>query len=1084
MHMNETKIEDSYVLTPMQEAMLFQSLFAPHAGMYVRQMIFSMRESINLLALKRAWQAVIQRHGSLRTKLRWENLEVPVQEVLREVEVPFDSQDWRGASPAEQQRRLEQFLALDRRRGFSLTEAPLIRLALIRFGNEDYRLIWTFHHVISDGRSDVLVSKEVFAHYEAFCEGKELQLPDAPSYRNYGAGLRQQDTSLQESFWRRRLSGFTTPTYIAPRTTSEDAGNRDNGRAEKSLRLSQSDTTALEVLAQEHGLTLNTLLQGVWALLLSRYTEEDEVVFGVIKSCRRSALAVQDSDFVVGPFINTLPMRVRVAPQMSVLEWLKELRTQWTSLRDYDQTPLQNVQDWSELSHDVPLFDSIITFERRLMNSTLKAQVNGWDNRELRTIQARTNFPLTIAAYGEEELLVVFNYDPLELQDARVERMIGHMRQALESVLSDPRQRLSDVSILTAAEQHRLVVEWNQTKSNYLENASIHELFEQQAEATPNAIAVVFEKQRLTYAELNARANQLSHYLRDLGIRPGMLVGLMLNRSVELVAAILGVLKSGAAYLPLDRNYPPERLSFMLEDADVELLLTDQHLDERQLTPGLRTVQLDEAFKECESRSTSNLCLPFLKQVCYVLYTSGSTGRPKAVLCHHAGVVNLLTWAQRSHSVSPGDKCSFWTSASFDVSLYEQFSALLFGGELHIVPDQVRIDAAKFIEWLHDQKIQCAYVPPFMGQELAGWLAQDAHTLCLKTLQTGVEPINEQILAAIKLSNPQVAILNGYGPTETAIFSTFLRFDPQSASNQNASIGGPVDNTQIYLLDQSLRLVPEGTPGEIYIGGDGLAYGYFRRPDLTAERFIPDPYGPEPGRCLYKTGDIARYLPDGNIEFIGRIDHQVKLRGHRIELGEIEAILKQFEEVSEAAVVIREKGNEGKHLVAYLALRHRDKLDLDSLRSYLREHLPEYMVPHIFVVLDNLPLTPNSKVDRKALPAPDFERTSRSETLDEPRTEVEVALCGIWCHVLGLAAVGVQDRFFDLGGHSLQLAQVVSKVRDVFQVELDIRKVFKMPTVADLAAMIEDELVKEVEDLSDEEVEFLLKDQNEIFVNK
>jgi acyl-coenzyme A synthetase/AMP-(fatty) acid ligase len=433
--------------------------------------------------------------------------------------------------------------------------------------------------------------------------------------------------------------------------------------------------------------------------------------------------------------------------------------------------------------------------------------------------------------------------------------------------------------------------------------------------------------------------------------------------------------------------------------------------------------------------------------------------------------------------VLPGDKCSFWTSASFDVSLYEQFSALLFGGELHIVPDQVRIDAAKFIKWLHDEKIQCAYVPPFMGQELADWLAQDGHTLSLKTLQTGVEPINEQILAAINLSLPQVTILNGYGPTETAIFSTFLRFDPQNASNQNASIGGPVDNTQIYLLDQSLRLVPEGTPGEVYIGGDGLAYGYFRRPDLTAERFIPDPYGSEPGRRLYKTGDIARHLPDGNIEFIGRIDHQVKLRGHRIELGEVEAILKQFEEVSEAAVVIREKGNEGKHLVAYLALRHRDKLDLDNLRNYLREHLPEYMVPYIFVVLDKLPLTPNSKVDRKALPAPDFERTSRSETLDEPRTDVEVALCGIWCHVLGLAAVGVQDKFFDLGGHSLQLAQVVSKVRDVFQVELDIRKVFKMPTIADLAAMIEDELVREVEELSDEEVEFLLKDQNAIFVN-
>jgi len=1084
MDMNETKIEDSYVLTPMQEGMLFQSLFAPAAGMYIRQMVYSLRESINPVALKRAWQTVIQRHGILRTRLRWENLEIPVQEVLREVEVPFDSQDWRGASPAEQQRRLEEYLALDRRKGFSLTEAPLMRLALLRFGDEDYRLIWTFHHVISDGRSDVLVSKEVFAHYEALCEGRDLQLPDAPSYRNYGAWLREQDTDLQESFWHRRLSGFNTPTYIAPRTTSDDASSRDNGRAEKSLRLSLSLTAALQTLAQEHTLTLNILLQGVWALLLSRYTGENEVAFGVVKSCRRSALGVSDSDFVVGPFINTLPMRVRVSPAMTVVEWLKELRTQWLSLRDYEQTPLQDIQNWSELSHDVPLFDSVITFERRLMNSTLKAQVNGWENRELRTIQARTNFPLTIAAYGEEELLVVFNYDPVELQDTRIERMIGHMRQVLESIVSDPHQHLSLVSMLTASEQQRLVVEWNQTKTKYRDEASMQELFEQQAETAPDAVAVVFEKQRVTYAQLNARANQLSHYLRDLGIRPGMLVGLMLNRSVEMLVAVFAVLKSGAAYLPLDPDYPSERLAFMLKDADVELLLTEQHLDKSHITFGVRTVHIDEALKESESRSRNNLCLPYVKhQAAYVLYTSGSTGRPKGVLCHHAGVINLLTNIERRHRLSVGDKCSLWGSSSFDVSVYEQFSALLFGGALHIVPERVRVDTAKLIDWLHVEKIKSAFIQPFMLPEVAEWLAHDGHTLALRRILTGIEPVNEQVLAAINLRLPGLTILNAYGPTETTVCSTVLRFESQNAGDQNASIGRPVDNTQIYLLDHESRLVPEGTAGEIYIGGDGLAHGYLRRPALTAEKFIPDPFGDEPGRRLYKTGDIARYLLDGNIEFIGRIDHQVKLRGYRIELGEIESMLKHFDEVNDAVVVVNEKSGEGKHLVAYVTVRHRARFDLDSLRTHLREHLPEYMVPSIFVVLDELPLTPNHKVDRKALPAPDLDRIQRNESHEEPRTDIEVALCGIWRHVLGLEAVSVQDRFFELGGHSLQLAQVVSKVRDVFQVELDIRKVFKLPTVAGLAVMIEEELVKEVEELSDEEIEFLLKDQNAIFVN-
>lgn len=1074
------EIEDSYVVTPMQEAMLFQSLFAPEAGMYIRQMVYSLRESVNLSALKRAWQTVVQRHGIVRTRLRWENLEIPIQEVLREVEVPFDSQDWRGASHAEQERRLEEYLALDRRQGFSLTEAPLMRLSLLRFGTADYRLIWTFHHVISDGRSDVLVSKEVFAHYEAFCEGRDLQLPEAPSYRNYGAWLRQQDTDRQESFWRRTLSGFNTPTHIAARTTSEDENNRDNGRAEKSLRLSLSLTAALQSLAQEHALTLNTLLQGVWALLLSRYTGEDEVVFGVVKAGRRSALAVRDAESVVGPFMNTLPMRVRVAPEMSVLEWLKELRAHWLSLRDCEQTPLQKIQAWSDLSHEVPLFDSVLMFERRLMNSALKAQINGWENRELRTIHARTNFPLTIAAYGEEELLVVFNYDPLEVQDTRVERMTGHMRQVLESIVNDPQQRLCDVSMLTRSEQHRLVVEWNQTKSDYPEDASIQELFERQAETTPDAIAVVFDKQRLTYGELNARANQLSHYLRDLGIRPGMLVGLMLNRSVEMFIALLAVLKSGAAYLPLDPDYPSERLSFMLSDADVQLLLTEQHLVETDLTFDVRKVHLAEALRECELRSTDDPGLSCSKQIAYALYTSGSTGRPKAVLCQHSGVINLMTSIQRSHPISVGDKCSLWASSSFDASVYEEFSALLFGGALHIVPDRCRVETAKFIEWLRVEQIQSAYIPPFMLSELAEWLAQDGNILSLLRLLTGVEPINEQILAAINLRLPSLTIINAYGPTEITVVATFLSFEPQNAGRQNASIGKPVANTQIYLLDKALRIVPEGTAGEIYVGGDGLAQGYLRRPALTAERFIPDPFADEPGRRLYKTGDIARYLPDGNLEFIGRIDHQVKLRGYRIELGEIEAMLKQFDEVNNAVVVVREKSGTGKHLVAYLAMPRREDLNLDSLRSYLRKHLPEYMVPSIFVVLDRLPLTPNDKVDRKALPAPDWERIQRDESHQGPRTDVEVALCGIWSNVLGLEAVGVHDTFFELGGHSLQLAQVVSKVRDAFQVELDIRKVFKLPTVAGLAVMIEEELVKEVEELSDEEVEFLLKDQNAI----
>lgn len=1070
------EVEDSYVLTPMQEGMLFHSVYEPQAGMYIRQMVYSLREGVNAGALRRAWQAVMRRHQILRTSLRWENLETPVQEVWREVMVPFESQDWQALSPTEQRRRLEEHLACDRRRGFDLTAAPLMRLLLLRFGTEDYRLIWTFHHILSDGRSDVLVSKEVFEHYEAFCEGRELQLPEAPSYRNHGAWLRQQDTAAFESFWRRTLSGFTTPTYVGTRPAAEDLCDRDEGRAEKTLRLPSPLTAALHLLAHERGLTLNAILQGAWALLLSRYTGEADVVFGVVRACRRSALGVPDSENVVGPFVNSLPMRVRVSPEMPVSEWLGQLRGQWLVLRDYEQTPLQKVQEWSDLPHGAQLFDSVIGYERRSMNSTLGAQVKGWETRELRTIQARTNFPLTIAVYGEAELLVVFNYDPLHLTGDAVERMIGHMRRVLESILSAPEQPLRRMEMLTASERRRLLIEWNQTQNSYPREAALQQLFERQVERTPDAIALVCGGERLTYAELNARANRLAHHLRDLGVRPGALVGLMLSRSTDMVVAFLGALKSGAAYLPLDPDYPSERLSFMLRDARAELLLTEEQFAEGRARDGVRTIYLDTQRAQWESSSAENLRLPFVNETAYVLYTSGSTGSPKAVVCRHAGVINILTSLERADPLSPGERCSLWTGQSFDVSVYEEFTSLLFGGELHIVPDTVRVETAKFIEWLRAEQIQCAYVPPFMLGELAEWLGCDDHTLSLCRLLTGVELINELTLASIRQSLPNVTILNCYGPTETTICSTFIRFEPQQAQNKNASIGRPADNTQVYLLDGGLTLVPEGAAGEVYIGGDGLAQGYLRRPALTAGKFIPDPFGGEPGRRLYKTGDLARYLPDGNIEFVGRIDKQVKLRGFRIELGEIESALKQLEEVSDVAVLLWEDGSGGKYLVAYVVARQPQGLTTESLRNHLREHLPEYMVPSVFVVLERLPLTPNHKVDRKALPPPDLEAAREGESYQAPRTEIEEVLCAIWCGVLGRQAVSVHDKFFELGGHSLQVAQVASKAREAFQLELDIRKFFNLPTVADQAVMVEEEMLKEVEGLSDEEVECLVRD--------
>lgn len=1042
-------IEDSYPLSPMQQGMLFHSLYAPGSGVDIEQIVCTLNENLNVSAFEQAWQRVIERYPALRTSFRWEGLDQPIQEVHQHIRCPLEQQDWHNLSKRGQEAQLDAYLRTDRRRGFDLSKAPLMRLTLFQVGEADCQFIWTFHHALLDGRSFPLVLKEVFAFYEACCQGQDLQLGQSRPYRDYIEWLQQQDVSKAEAFWRQALKDFTTPTPLVIGKTVARSPDDEGDYSVQQIQLPKSLTSDLKSLTQRHQLTLNTLVQGAWALLLGRYSGEEDVAFGATRACRWSALEGVGTESMVGLFINTLPVRVHMPPEMPALTCLKELRMQSLAVREYEHTPLVKIQEWSDIPRGVPLFESILVFENYPLNSALQAQGGNWVNREFRLIE-QTNYPLTLLGYGGTSLLLRLRYDRRRLADATISRMLGHLQTLLQGFVVNPGQRLSDVPLLTEAERHQLLVEWNNLKAagnartDYPRDRCIHQLFEVQVARTPEAVAVVFEDQQLTYQELNRRANQLAHHLRALGVGPEMLVGICVERSLEMVIGLLGILKAGGAYVPLDPTYPRERLTFMMEDAQVSVLLTQRQLVESLPTLGPQIVCLDSDWETIAQQTAENLAnVVRADNLAYVLFTSGSTGLPKGVAVEHHSSVAMLAWARQIFMPDDLTGVLASTSICFDLSVFELFVPLSWGGKVILAENALHLPvlpAARQVTLINT-------VPSAMAELLrVGDIPPS-----VRVVNLAGEPLRTELVQQVYQRSRAQRVFDLYGPSEDTTYSTFaLR-----SSDGPATIGRPIANTQIYLLNTHLDPVPIDVPGELYIGGAGLARGYLNRPELTAERFVPNPFSNKPGARLYKTGDLARYLTDGNIEFLRRIDHQVKIRGFRIELGEIEAVLGQHPTVQETVVVAREDTPGDKRIVAYVVTDQEPSPSVSELRRFLQEKLPDYMLPSAFVMLEALPLTPNGKIDRRALPAPDTSRRELEEGFVPPRTPTEKTLADIWAEILGLEKVGVYDDFFKLGGHSLLATRVISRLREAFRVDLPLRSLFEAPTLTSLAERIE-----------------------------
>ena len=1055
--MKMDNIEDIYPLSPMQQGMLFHTLYAPRSGLYIEQLSCALQGDLDVLALQQAWQRVLDRHPVLRTLFVWQDLDEPLQVVRQQVELPWEQRDWRKLSSVEQQEQLESFLRADREQGFELSRAPLVRLTLIQTAESTYQFIWTYHHLLLDGWSQALVLDQVFALYEAFhlkqepASGlsKDLLLEPPRPYRDYIAWLQRQSLPRSKAFWQQVLQGFTTPTPVFTHQASGRLVRQGKHYDGQSLQISTATTCALRALAQQHGLTLNTLIQGAWALLLSRYSGETDLVFGVAVSGRPSALVGVES--MVGLFINTLPARVQAPPEAWLLPWLKALQAQQNEARQYDYSPLVQIQEWSGMPRGIPLFESIVVFQNQPGGAFLQGQGSSLGIHDIR-FTGKTNYPLALVAEPELQLWLQIIYDSSRFDSATINRLMGHFQMLLEGLVANPNRRLAELPLLTAAEQRRLLIEWNSTRTDYPREGCIHALFEEQVERTPDAIAIVFEDQQLTFATLNARANQLAHHLQRLGVGPEVLVGICMERCVEMIVGVLGTLKAGGAYAPLDPTYPQTRLAFMLEDTQLSILLTQGQLLTSFPEHRARIVHLDADWGAIVQESKANPGhIAVADNLAYVMYTSGSTGRPKGACIVHRSVVRLVKNTNYA-SLTAEEILLQFAPISFDASTFEIWGSLLTGARLVIFPPHTP-SLEELGQALLQHHVTTLWLTAGLFHLMVGERLPDLKQV--RQLLAGGDVLSVPHVQKVLRELGECQVINGYGPTENTTFTTCHPMTSDSPLGASVPIGRPIANTQVYVLDSHLRLLPIGVPGELYIGGDGLARGYLNRPDLTAERFIPHPVSNEIGSRLYRTGDLVRYRLDGSLEFLGRRDSQVKLRGFRIELKEIETVLRQHPAVWETVVLAREDGPGEKRLVAYVVGDSERTPTISELYRFLRDKLPEYMVPSSFVMLKALPLMPNGKVDRRVLPAPDQARPELGGAFVAPSTPVEAKLASIWAQVLGIEKVGVTDNFFELGGHSLLATRLFSRLRQVFQIELPLHLLFEAPTVAGLAKSIE-----------------------------
>nr|MDZ8004741.1 amino acid adenylation domain-containing protein [Nostoc sp. DedSLP05]MDZ8101218.1 amino acid adenylation domain-containing protein [Nostoc sp. DedSLP01] len=1054
-------IEDAYPLAMLQMGMIYHSEYSKDSAVYHDLFSLHLKTPLDVELLQIAVQDLVNHHPVLRASFHLSNFSIPLQLIHQQVEIPFQVEDWCHLNDAEQEVALAAWFEAEKKQHFDWTRPPLVRFCVHRRTHETFNLTVSFHHAILDGWSFASMMSELLKRYSSLL-GEGVNYVDPPlsvTFRDFVA-LEQQALASTETqrYWSEKLNNSTFTKL--PRWSSIPTNTAIQEIGEQEVTLSPEIFTGLKRLAQSAEVPLKNVLLAAHLRVLNFLNGEEDLVTGVVANGRPEQ---NDGERVLGLFLNTLPFRLQLTggTWIDLVKQVFAAEQEMLPHRRYPLAEIQRILGGESLLETAFNFTHFHVYEQVMELDNLQAL--GGKVFDQTNFTFLTQFNLGISS---DELALVLKYDPCELCSEQINKIGDYFHSVLAAMANEPQGRYELHSLVSLEERHQLLAEWNHTKVDYPLNKCIHQWFEEQVERSPNAVAVVFENEQLTYYQLNSRANQLAHYLKSLGVKVDVLVGICVERSIEMVVGVLGILKAGGAYVPLDPEYPTQRLSFMLEDAAVGVLLTQQSLIEKLPPLQTKLVFLDTDAPEISQLCEDNLiCEVQANNLAYVIYTSGSTGQPKGVALNQQAVCNLMLWQLENQTISGGAKTLQFAPLSFDVSFQEMFSTWFGGGTLFLISEELRRNPVALLGFVEQKAIERLFVPFVALQQLAE-VAVDSQLVNnhLREIITAGEQL--QMTRAIcqwlsKLTN-NCTLHNHYGPTETHVVITFTLNSSVDTWPLLPPIGRPIANTQAYILDRYLQPVPVGVPGELYIGGVCLARGYLNRPELTQQRFIPHPFSADPDSRLYKTGDKARYLEDGNIEYLGRIDNQVKIRGFRIELGEIEAVLSQHEDVHACAIAVREDTPGDKRLVAYIVADHDCTPTTQQLRQFVKAKLPEYMVPNAFMMLEAMPLTPSGKVDRRALPAPDL-YGDRIEKYVAPRTPVEELLAQIWAQVLKIELVGVYDNFFELGGHSLLATQVVSRIRTLFRVEVPLRELFATATLAELARSIEQLQQQELE---------------------
>jgi len=1031
-------IEAIYELSPMQQGMLFHTIYNNESDNYFEQLNVTLVADLNIDAFKQSWEQVINRYSVLRTSFVYKKLDKMLQVVHKELELPFKFEDWSDKDEEIQLQEIENYLIQDKKKGFNLSKAPLQRIKLIKLNDKTYKLIWSHHHILLDGWSLPLILRDLFIVYEGQINGNQVNLPNIRPYQDYIKYLKNNDVEKSNKFWETYLEGFTEKTQLSISNIPFEKEKR--GYSKKTISLNKKTSSDLNDFARNNKLTLNTVLQAGWAILLHKYGNSNDVVFGATFSGRPATL--DGAENMVGLFINSLPIRAKINSQSNILDWILEFNSSLTDLKEYESSALVDIQKASELSPKENLFDSLFVFENYPVDSSVKNSKASIKIEDVNSFE-QTNFPLTIVSAPGENINIDAAYSNELIPEFAIDLLLKHYKNILQEFVLKPNSKICEIEYLTNEEQEYLIpIKFEEPE--LIKPWIVIKQFEEVVKKFPNNIAVSFNNENISYNELNKKTNKLAHLLVDQGVLTEDLVGFYLDRKIEMIISILAILKTGAGYVPIDFSYPKERVEHILSDSKTKILLTESTVIEKYDYPDEQIILIDTLEEKLKEKSDENLDVKiYPENIAYVIYTSGSTGKPKGTVLQNKSVYNFIRDFSDSVKINEKSKVLQFASIGFDASVPEIFTPLLNGGCVQLIAKELIKDLSKFNDFVINSKLTNLLLPPSVLATINYFKSP-----YLKTILSAGEACPWNI---VEKWSKGYRFINGYGPTEATVGCTWGSYSA-NLKTDTAPIGIPIYNVKVYVLDSNLMPVPIGVPGELYVGENALARGYLNKPALSANKFIPNPFSKLEGERIYQTRDLVKILPDGQLEFLGRIDNQVKLRGFRIELGEIESVLNNLEQIEQAIVVVQEVNV--KKLVAFIKTAI-GNYDISEIKKQISVSLPKFMIPSHIKVVDEFPLTSHGKVDRKKLTKYEIVSIEKNDGETKVLSATEDLIITIFKNVLKVRDINVNDNFFDLGGHSLLATQLVSRIREAFEIDLPINNIFELETIQDLASEID-----------------------------